>query len=344
MRHLSLAFSVLFSASISFALSDPRASFKGEENWLLDVVLSDARKKASFDSEWAAAASGGPTAQENFTLRWRKEAVDFGAKYKSYLETSDILPNAGTIQEMVPKKEFDITNYWLSRQSPEVQARVRKDVSEGNAVIGFMRGRVESGVRSGRSDLAKSIGTYLDSEDAKQAKAYKPTLIAKGPKPNTPSTPSKDSDGKPNNALDQAKKAEEEANNGSIGSPEDAARSTDKSFSGGKDEDNTVNVPGELNWKNWQPRSGLSADLRKDPAGLSDISIAPPPNPLIDEKSKPENQSSAFGVLFKKFAPMGIGGIGGGLIGFLLGGPIGMLIGAVVGGFLGHKVGQQLDK
>ena len=154
-----------------------RKVFKAEEQWLLSVLLSDEAQAKAFEEEGRLAAQADEAARKDFELRWRRKTVDFARQYQRHLTATDIVPDAPSIEKMVTDFEFNVMNYWLMHQSPKVQAEVRKDLADGNSVLGFMRGTVESRVRAKRKEAAAEMAKYIASPESQAALAYK------GPKP-----------------------------------------------------------------------------------------------------------------------------------------------------------------
>lgn len=288
---------------------------------MLSVILSDPDQKSAFEQQ--AAAAKDPASQAAFEQRWRKKVVDFAGEYHRHLTTTDIVPNAPTIEKMVNEWEFAVMSHRLNHLPKAKQQEVLSDLSDGNSALGWLRGTVEGKVRGKRKEAAADMERYLQSSDAVAARSY----VEKPPE----------------KALDQAKQAASsgEAAKGA-GSVEDATRRAGEMFTG------TPTLPGDVPatvtngsavtvpppGTQSPARTGLSPNLTASPSG--GLKIAPPPSPILDREAAPKSgKGGAMGVLVKKFAPAA-GGILGAILGFIFGGPIGALIGAAAGAALGY--------
>lgn len=147
-----------------------RARFAPQEQWMLDAILSDDAQDAAFHGEAAKAKSEAEA--RAFELRWRKKAIAFAEQYHRVLETTDIIPNADSVEKMVSPYEFAVENYWFARQPKEKQEEFKKSIAEGNAVLGLMRGTVEKRVREGRKKAADEIERYIESPPVRDALAW----------------------------------------------------------------------------------------------------------------------------------------------------------------------------
>ncbi|MEK7858326.1 MAG: hypothetical protein AAB320_04210 [Elusimicrobiota bacterium] len=302
-----------------------RQRFAGEqEPWLLAAILSDDAQKAAFDSQAAEAVKGGAPAQETFTLRWRQKVANFAGQFKQNLDTTDIVPNAPTVEGMATPYEFQVMSYWMLHQTPQKQKEIKDDIAMGNGLlkVNIGRDRVETSVRESRKKAAAGLGVYIAQPDVKKALAFKEPPKAQP-------------------ALDQAEKAGEIAKNAPT--KEQAADAIDKVFSGApprkdeKGEDAPVVVVPPTTVPN------LDAKLTLPAAGTPQggFTIKAPPAPLLDQ-NKPQEGDPVWKTMVKKFAPAA-GAVLGGIIGLLLGGPIGMLIGAAAGAALGFGVKKLLS-
>lgn len=328
---LSWALSALLALALAgpALASDPelRGRFKGDERWMLSVILSDPDQKAAFDKQSEEAAKGDAAAKDAFEHRWRKRIVQFAGEYQRHLTTTDILPNAPTVEKMVNDWEFAITSHWLNHQTPEKQKEVMSDLSDGNAALGWFRGTVEKKIREKRKQAAAEMEAYVSSPEAARALAWvEPVQTAR----------------RQAEQASGAGRAAQEA-----GSPEEAARRAGEVFAGTPRRQDDATPPpagsGEpVNVPEPPRRSGNLIGLTPPtvPAPGAGLRIAPPPAPLVNRDAEPAKKGSPMGVLVKKFAPAA-GGILGAILGFVFGGPIGALIGAAVGaaaGFAAKKL------
>ncbi len=330
MRGPALALLLVLSAATARADEYP---FKGDEAWMLSVVLSDPDQKRAYDADSAAAASGDAAAKTAFENRWRKRIVEFATAYHQQLTTKDITPNAPSVERMVDDWEFAVMNHWLAAQPPQKRQEVMKDLSDGNSVIGFMRGTVEGRVRENRKKAAEGMARYMVSPKAVAA------LRFTEPPPRT---------------IDVARRA---AGNGRAAeqpatTPEEAAGRAGQTFNGAAPQpgdsapavDATkpiVPAPAPAGGSTGTPeraQGGLTAPLTSSPGGFR---VAPPPSPIVNRDSDAPKQS-AWKVIAKKAAPAA-GGILGAIIGFLVAGPIGALIGAAVGAAVGFGARKALS-
>lgn len=314
------ALAVLAALAAPALATNPRDAFKGDEAWMLSVILSDPDQKAAFDQQAAAAKDS--ASQTAFEQRWRKKIVDFAGEYHRHLTTTDILPNAPTIEKMVNEWEFAVMSHRLNHLPKEKQQEVLSDISDGNSALGWLRGTVEGKIRAKRKEAAADAAKYLQSPDAVAARSY----VEKPPE----------------RALDQARQAAD-SGRAAQGAPsvEEATRRAGEMFTGTPtlpgdvpattNSDSAVSVPPPGTPSS--ARTGLSPNLTASPGG--GLRIAPPPSPILDREAAPKaTKGGAMGVLVKKFAPAA-GGILGAILGFILGGPIGALIGAAAGAALG---------
>lgn len=325
-RRLALAFLFALAAQPLRAqeASTLRQRFTDEEQWMLSVVLSDPDQKKAFDSQAAAAAKADEAARSTFETRWRKRIVDFANTYHDHLTTKDIVPNASSVEKMVDDWEFAVMNHWLKHQSEAKREEVLKDLSDGNAVLGFMRGTVEKRVRESRKKAAAELARYLLTPQAVAAAKFveKPAIeVARGAW----------------GAGEQARRAP---------TPEDASRQAGRVFDQSPPQpgdapppvDASKPVPAPVPGAAPEKPPGLSAPITASPGGFK---VTPPPSPIVDRESQAPKKS-AFSVIARKAAPIA-GGLLGALIGFLVGGPVGALIGAAAGAAAGFAARKMLD-
>lgn len=332
-----------------------RKVFKAEEQWLLSVLLSDEAQAKAFEEEGRLAAQADEAARKDFELRWRRKTVDFARQYQRHLSATDIVPDAPSIEKMVTDFEFNVMNYWLMHQSPKVQAEVRKDLADGNSVLGFMRGTVESRVRAKRNEAAAEMAKYIASPESQAALAYKgPKPPASETKPDakpqpksqpkpeskpqpkppipgqTPAEPEKPQASPPQeSAREQLERAAGESGTGARApSPEDAAGGADRQFSGGGDHGLPPAYSSPENTPSL-PNAGLVG-----PQTGGGFQVKPPPAPVLDRESKAK--SNPIMAMAKEMMPSIVGGILGGLLSFFIGGPIGLIVGAVLGAGAGY--------
>lgn len=309
---------------------------------MLSVILSDDAMRRRFDADAAAAAAGDAEAQSRVELRWRKNLVRFAHEYKNHLDTTDIVPNAQSVEGMVGDWEAAIINHWYQFQTPEKQEEVRSDISMGNAAIWVYRSKVESKIREKRRKVSNDMGAYIASPKARQAAAFNDAPPAPKPeetvaKPPVPVRPAPGDARKPPesaDSLEQLRRAEEAARRGRQDrQPERGAETIDQPFSGSDETDSPGVAPSE--GLAGDPGTGLS---RNGGAGTGGFTIKPPPSPAFD-KDKPTPQKSLMGMVAKKIGPP----VGGALLGAIVGavgGPLGALLGAIIGGLVGYAVGK----
>ena len=355
-----------------------------DEQWLLSAVLSDESQKAAFDAEARKAMAAGAAEQADFLMRWRKKELAFAQEYARYVASTDIVKDAPTVEKMVSDYEFTVMNYWLMHQPADKQKEVMKDISDGNAALGWFRGTVEGRVRANRKKAADELMSYLNSKSVKEVLAYAPPGTkppadqAKAP-PKTPPAAQPPSDqakvpppgektppmgeqvpaapgpvGKTpgqDSALDQARQG---AANGNAaagdGSLEGAAGRSDTTFAGsapGAGSDTPV-FAGEQGVP--PPGGGAALPGADISGGLFASPGSPggfhikPPPAPLINREEPQKSGSSFGFIAKKALPPAGGAILGGILGFLFGGPIGMIIGALAGGAIGYGAGKLLSR
>jgi hypothetical protein len=308
---------------------DVRQQIPGEDLWMLDVVLSDARQADAFNKDMAAASAPGAD-KAAVTMRWRKKIAEFAQKHKAYLDNTDIVPNAESVQKMVSPYEFAVTSYWLNRQPRSKQEEVRAQVEKGNSWLLLARGKVEASVRDGRKEASARLGTYLAAPPVREAVAYRepaPVQVVHKPKP-------------PEKALETAEKiVQNDQKTG--GSPESVKDNTDKAYTGGdnKPQDAVVDAGNPADWKPFTPNLTLqpSAGGSFEPP----FQVTAPPSPVIDQNEKPKQQKNMWSLARLFGPPILMGVIGGILFGALLG-PVGAVLGAIFGAGVGYNIGKDL--
>lgn len=324
-NRLSWALSALLVVALAgpALASDPelRGRFKGDEQWMLSVILSDTDQKAAFDKQAAEAST--PAAKDAFEQRWRKRIVQFAEEYKRHLETTDIIPNAPTVEKMVNDWEFAITSHWLNHQPPERQKQVLSDISDGNAALGWFRGTVEKRIREKRKLAAADLAAYIGTPEAARSLAWTE------PPPQTARRQLEQAEGSGRAAREAptAEEATRRAGEVFAGTPKKPGDVTPPPSSG-----DAVTVPPQLPSRRAGDLVGLNPPSPSTPG--SGLKIAPPPSPLVNRDAEPSKKRGPMGVLVKKFAPAA-GGILGAILGFIFGGPVGALIGAAAGAALG---------
>ncbi|MBI5200227.1 MAG: hypothetical protein HY925_01460 [Elusimicrobia bacterium] len=333
MRGPALAALILVSAFTARAADPSPSPFSADESWMLSVVLSDPDQKRAYDADSAAAAAGDAAAKATFENRWRKRIVEFANAYHQQLSSKDITPNAPSVERMVDDWEFNVMNYWLSAQTPKKRQEVMKDIADGNSVLGFMRGTVESRVRENRKKAAEEMARYVVSPKAVAALKYVEP---------------------PARTIDVARRA---AGNGRAAdtpgaTPEETASRAGQTFNGAAPQpgdsaspvDATrpaappVPAPASGGSTTERTQGGLTAPVTSSPGGFR---VAPPPSPLV-ARDNTAPKEAGWKVLARKAAPAA-GGILGAIIGFLVAGPIGALIGAVGGAALGYGAKKVLS-
>lgn len=318
-----------------------RKVFKPEEQWLLSVVLSDEAQAKAFEEEGRLAAQADETARKDFEMRWRKKAVGFAQQYQRHLTATDIVPDAPSIEKMVSDFEFNVMNYWLMHQSLKVQAEVRKDLADGNSVLGFMRGTVEERVRRKRKEAAAEMARYISSAQSQAALAYKsPQPPAAGTKPEDkppaadrkpPVQEKPQVDAPKESAREQLERAAGESGAGARApTPEEASGGADSRFSGGG-ADGAPPAGSSPGVSPSLPNAGLVGP--QDGPGFQ---VKPPPAPVLDRESK--TKSNPILAMAKEMVPSILGAVLGGLLSFFIGGPIGLIVGAVLGAGAGYML------
>ncbi|MBI4348308.1 MAG: hypothetical protein HY553_15815 [Elusimicrobia bacterium] len=330
MRVPALAACLLLSAVLARA-EDLRSRFTGDEAWMLAVVLSDPEQQKAFESQAAAASNGDAAAKNSFEQRWRKRIVEFANAYHQHLTTNDIVAGAPSIERMVDDWEFAVMNHRLNHLPEAKRQEALKDLSDGNAFLGWARGKVEDAVREKRRKLAQEISAYIVSPPAVKAVSFVDTP-----------------------AIDVARQA---SGSGQAGrhapTEEEASRRAGEVFNQTPPRAGdtpapvqagpppvSVPAPAAGGGGTTPERPGLSAPVTASPGGFR---VAPPPSPIVN-RDAPAQKGNPWGVLARKALPAAGGGLLGALIGFLVGGPIGALVGAAIGGLAGYAAGKALEK
>jgi hypothetical protein len=354
-----------------------RGRFKPYEQWMLDVVLSDPKKKAAFEADAAAAANGGEDAS-NATSKWRQTVANFATSYKKHLDTTDIKKGSETIEAMVTPEERAITQYYWARKSKEEREGLEGDIANGNGILNWGgRKLVEGKVRAGREQFSKDLAAYLAQPDSKAALAWTPpppkqevarvdppaqTQPVKKPAPKKPAEPVvapqpevkdpavADGETKKPELSEEAKKQLEDAERAARealakANPEGAAERGGQVVDGAGQHQGAPPAPVDASGNVPTLTGPAPQDVKLEAPtgeGIGGFVVVPPPEAEKDHKSEAKKPSKLL-QLAVKYGPAAVGAVGLGLLfGLIFMNPIIGLAAAVAGAILGDTIGKKL--
>ncbi len=366
------------------AQTDPavafRLQFKPYEQWMLDVVLSDPKQKAAWDASAVNAAKSGDDDTREL-MKWRKTLISFVEYYKKELDTTDIVPNAPSVEKMVTPEEFNVTQYYWLRQPKDKQAGMKSDIATGNNLLNWGgRKLVESKVRAGRVTFSGDLGQYLNDPDSKKALAWveppskpapvpvvtqqpldqpspapAPTKPPPKPIPAAPKPPPKPQPTQttppaptappvnPTGARDQAESIAR--NSVPNGAPEGSAERAGSGFTGSGAHPPPAPTPVDATGGGApsSPPDAQQVPSLPPPAGAPSggFVVAPPPSPVLDQEKPVKEGGSKFKILAVKYGPGVLGAVGVGLLFGFLAAMFLGPIGAIAVGLAGAALGYK---